>query len=171
MGNQYDKLFLRTILIINLIALVPIILRKPPIKDWLLVYMYNAITNVYIDNFLSIRKILKYPIRLFPNAFNTNFLFDFLIYPTFTIIYNQITYKEKPFAIFYKLLYFAIPMALFESWAVRKTNLIEWEKGWKWYHSFISITIKSLVTRMFIEIVRKIDKIQEISKRRGNFIN
>jgi hypothetical protein len=60
--------------------------------------------------------------------------------------------KDKPFASFYKLFYFTIPMFFVEFWAVRKTDLIKWNKGWKWYHTFISITIKSLCTRLFIGI-------------------
>ena len=36
-GNKFDRTFLRMVLIINLIILIPLVLRKPPIKDWLLV--------------------------------------------------------------------------------------------------------------------------------------
>lgn len=38
-GNKFDKLFLRVLFILNLVFLIPIILRKPPIKDWIVVYL------------------------------------------------------------------------------------------------------------------------------------
>lgn len=160
-GNKFDKTFLRVVLIINLIVLIPIVLRKPPIKDWLLVYLYNAITNGLADRILSYYKIVKYPVRFLPNVFQSHILFDYLIYPTITVLYNQMTMKDKLFPIIYKLFYFTIPMFLVEYWAVRKTHLIKWSKGWKWYHTFISVSIKSLITRTFIGLTRMIDEIQK----------
>lgn len=127
--NKFDLLFLRFTTSLTFVFLIIILFRKPPIKDWVIVYLYNAVTNGIIDNFVTSYKIVKYPVRFFPKIFKTHILFDFLIYPTFTIHYNQITEKDKPFAIFYKLLYFTVPMFFIEYWAVRKTNLIKWEKG------------------------------------------
>lgn len=160
-GNKFDKNFLRWSLVLNLLLVLPIICRKPPIKDWLLVYLFNAVTNGILDSFLSAYNIIQYPVRFLPKVFKTHILFDFLVYPTFTIIYNQITRKDKPFAIFYKLLFFTIPMTLIELWAVRKTKLIKWKKEWKWYHSFIGFTVKSLITRLFIGVVRKVERKQK----------
>lgn len=160
-GNKFDKTFLRIVFLINLIVLIPIIMRKPSIKDWVLVYLFNAVTNSFIDNYLTERGTVKYPVRFLPKRFNTHILFDYLIYPTLTILYNQITIKDKPFVIIFKTLYFTIPMFFIEFWAVRKTGLIKWNKGWKWYHSFFSVTLKSLITRLFVEIIRVIDRSQK----------
>ncbi|OIJ12033.1 hypothetical protein BKP35_11120 [Anaerobacillus arseniciselenatis] len=157
-GNKYDKLFLRTATVLTLLSLMILLFRKPPIKDWVIVYLFNAVTNGIIDNFMTSYKIVKYPVRFFPKVFKTHILFDFLVYPTLTILYNQVTEKDNYVAIFYKLLYFTVPMFFIECWAVKKTNLIKWEKGWEWYHTFVSVTIKSLVTRFIIGIIRKVDK-------------
>ena len=161
-GNTFNKLFLRVLFILNLVFLIPIILRKPPIKDWIVVYLFNAVTNGIIDKLLTSYNIVKYPVRFVPKIFNIHILFDFLLYPTFTILYNQVTMKDKPFAIFYKLLFLITPAFLVEVWAVSKTHLIKWKKGWNWYHTFISIMFKSLVTRSFIGIIRKISEKQKI---------
>ncbi|GKU84865.1 CBO0543 family protein [Niallia sp. NCCP-28] len=160
--KNFDEKFLWWSLIINLIVVFTIICRKPPIKDWLLVYLFNALTNGIIDSFLSAYKIVKYPVRFFPKVFKTHILFDFLIYPTFTILYNQMTKNDKLFTIFYKLFYFTIPMFLVEFWAVKRTGLIKWNKGWKWYHTLMGVTLKSFSTRLFIGGVRKIEKKQEM---------
>jgi len=145
-------------LMVNLILLIPLLYRKPPIKDWAIVYLYNAVTNNLIDNIISKRKIVRYPIRLAPKLFDSHILFDYFLYPTFTVFFNQITYKDKPLTIFYKLLLVVIPPFLIEIWAERKTDLIEWSKKWKWYHTFLSIIIKSLFTRLMIGWIRKVDE-------------
>lgn len=157
---KFEKRFLRIVLVLNLILLFPIIMRKPPIKDWVLVYLFNAVTNNSIDNYLTERGTVKYPVRFLPKRFKTHILFDFLIYPTLTILYNQITMKDKLLTVIFKTFYFTIPMFFIEYWAVRKTDLIKWNKGWKWYHSFISITLKSLITRLVIGLIRFIDERQ-----------
>ncbi|NRD79583.1 hypothetical protein HPT25_19670 [Bacillus sp. BRMEA1] len=155
--NKFEITFLKTILIINLILLFPVLIRKRPIKDWLLAYLFNAVTNSLADNYLTEKRTVEYPVRLLHKRFKTHVLFDYLIYPTMTVIYNQITMKDKPLVIALKTLFFTIPMFCIEFWAVRKTDLIRWNHGWKWYHSFLGVTIKSLMTRFFIGVVRWID--------------
>nr|WP_208379619.1 CBO0543 family protein [Alkalibacillus almallahensis] len=142
-------------------GLLILLFRKPPIKNWLLVYLFNAVTNTIIDNFLVSHKILRYPVRFFPKVFKTHILFDFLMYPTFDILYNQITEKDKLFSIVYKLIYFVVPMLFIEIWAVKKTNLIEWKKWWKWYHTFLGYIFKSLVTRSVLGLANKIENKQK----------
>lgn len=157
MRKKAPKNLLLIALIINIFLLRPLLIRKTPVKDWVIVYLFNAATNGLIDNILVRNKIVKYPVRLFPKVFDTHVLFDFFLYPTFTVWYNQLTHKDKIFPIIYKLFFITIPPFLLELWAEKKTNLIKWNKGWKWYHSFFGFILKSLVTRTVIEIVRKLD--------------
>lgn len=154
--NTLQKRILTIVLLINTIILIPLILRKPPIKDWIIVYLFNAVTNIIIDTFLSTYKIVKYPVRLFPKIFKTHLLFDFFIYPTFTVFYNQITYKDKALKAFFKLIIITIPPFLIEVLAVKKTEFIVWSEKWKWYHTFFSIILKSSFTRLFIGIIRRL---------------
>lgn len=153
-------LLLQCLLILGF-SLLPFFLRKPPIKDWLLVFLWNAVTNGIIDKLIVSYKTVKYPVRLLPDMFKTNILFDFLLYPIITIAYNQLTIKDKTLGIFIKVFYFTIPMILIELWAERKTGLIKFQRAWKWYHSFISLSIKSLLTRLWIGWVRKVDEKQK----------
>ncbi|WBL16948.1 CBO0543 family protein [Sutcliffiella sp. NC1] len=163
-GNKkVDKYILRSLFVFG-IGLLTFVLRKPPIKDWLLVYLWNAVTNGIIDKVIVSYKIVQYPTRQFPKLFKTNILFDYLLYPTMTIVYNQFTDKDRPSIIFLKLFYFTIPMLLIELWAERKTSLIEFKRSWKWYHSFISLNVKSLVTRLWIGWVRKVAEKQKIQE-------
>ena len=162
--GYFEKYFLSAVLFLQLIFFLPIFLWKRPIKDWIFVYLFDAITNGILDEILTRYKIIKYPIRLFSQKTKINVLFDFLVYPLFTVYFNQNTLKDRPFLILYKLLFFTIPMYFFEIWAVQKTNLIKWQNGWKGYHSFLSLTIKSLITRLFIELIRRRRKNSELHK-------
>jgi hypothetical protein len=155
-GRSFDKNFLRILLFFHLMILIPVLLRKPPKKDWVCIYIYNAVTNGFLDRLLTKNKIITYPVRLFPKLLKINVLFDFLVYPLIAVLYNQITVKDKPLGIFYKVLFFTVPIYLFEAWAVRETNLIKWHKGWKGYHSFIGLTVKSLLTRSIFAIFKEI---------------
>ena len=159
-GHKFEKQFLRILFILNVGLLVPILFRKPPIKDWLLVYLFNAFTNSIIDHFLTSHNIVTYPVRFLRKTTKIHVLFDLLLYPTFTVLYNQMTEKDKPLSTFYKLVSLVIPLFFIEFWAVRRTDLIKWKKGWNWYYTLGSIILKSLVTRSLIEIVRKISKHQ-----------
>ncbi|OLO37955.1 hypothetical protein BTR23_12395 [Alkalihalophilus pseudofirmus] len=159
-GKKFGKVFLSFFILLT-IGTLPITLRKPPIKDWILVYLYNAVTNVIIDKILTTLNVVKYPVRLFSKFFDISIVFDLFVYPFITILYNQLTYKDKPFAIVYKIFLFAFPMLIFELWLEKKTSLIKWKKGWNWYHTFFSIILKSLFTRMIIGTIRKVEKHQE----------
>ncbi|MCE4051704.1 CBO0543 family protein [Bacillus sp. Au-Bac7] len=154
--NKQQRRYLNIALLINTIIVIPLILRKPPIKDWIIVYLFNAITNGIIDNFLSSYKIVKYPVRLFPKIFKTHLLFNYFLYPSFTVFYNQITYKDKALKAFLKLILVTIPPFLIEVLAVKKTEYIVWSKNWKWYHTFFSIILKSSFTRVLIVIIRRL---------------
>lgn len=156
-GNKtVDTFILRSLLVFGT-GLLVMVLRKPPIKEWLLVFLFNASTNGLLDKLIvSYNNKLKYPTRLLPKIFKINILFDYLLYPTLTIVYNQLTAHDKPLKIFLKLFYFTIPVILVEFWAEQKTGLIKFRRGWKWYHSFLSLTIKSLFTRLIIGWVRKV---------------
>lgn len=161
-GNKtIDRLILRGLLVFGT-GLLVIILRKPPIKEWILVFLFNAGTNGILDRLIVSYNKLKYPTRLLPDKFRINILFDYLLYPTLTIIYNQLTVNDKPFKAILKVFYFTIPIILVEFWAERKTSLIRFKKGWKLYHSFISLTIKSLFTRLWIQWIRRVENKQNI---------
>lgn len=156
-GNKVEKLLLRGSLIFSLISLLILLSRKRrSIKDWLLSYLFNGITNGIIDNVLASYKVLQYPVRYIPKVFKSSVLFDFLVYPTFTVFFNQWTDKDKPKTILLKLLAFTVPTTFLEYLIEKKTNLLKWNKWWKWYHTMAFTTFKSLGTKGVVELVRKV---------------
>ncbi|MGM0847028.1 MAG: hypothetical protein ACQEUT_18885 [Bacillota bacterium] len=65
--------------------------------------------------------------------------------------------NSKPSGILLKLLPFVIPQVIVESIAERKTDLIPWKKGWTGYHTFLSLSVKLLICRGIISLVRIIN--------------
>jgi hypothetical protein len=155
--NDFEQLLLGVLLLLP-IMILPVLLRKPPIKDWLLAFLFNAYTNVIVDRFIVRNNLLEYPVRFLPKIFKVNLLFDHLLYPTFSIFINQVTKNDKPFTVFYKIFLFVLPVFFIEFWAARKTNLINWKRGWKWYYSFLSMVFKSLLNRGVLGVVKSIDE-------------
>jgi len=135
------------VLLFTTASLLPFLMKKPPRRDWIFAYFWNAATNILLDKIAVKRGWVAYPTRLLPRLFSIHILFDTLLYPTATVIYNQMTRTDKPFAVVGKVFLFAIPLTVIEVWADRYTGLIRWGKGWKWYHSLLSVSAKSLWTR------------------------
>ncbi|GAE32189.1 CBO0543 family protein [Halalkalibacter hemicellulosilyticus] len=156
MNEQTEQKILWSVLITSFLSLI-YLLKKPPIKDWLLVYFMNGFSNVFIDAFFVSKNTLSYPTRLFPKILKGNFLFDFVVYPTIMVYYNQVTRNDSVWLMIIKVFLFTIPMLLIELWAVQHTSLIHWKNGWSWKHSFISTTVKSLLNRFTIGVIRKVD--------------
>ncbi|KAB7673052.1 CBO0543 family protein [Bacillus sp. B1-b2] len=153
-----DRLYLQIITIISFITLLFTIFRKPPLKDWIIVYLANTISNVILDKILVKLKIVEYPYRFFPKYFRIHIIFDYLIYPTFTVIFNQMTLHDRVSKIISKLILISSPFFLIEYWAEKYTNLISWKRGWRMYHTVGSVIFTSLFTRMIIAVIRKMDQ-------------
>lgn len=152
-GKKNEKKFLYGLLLIY-IGMLPVVMKRSPKKDWLFAYIYNVITNIILDKWVT-SDFISYPTRLLPKIFNIHILYDAFLYPLVTVIYNQWTSKDKPIAIFYKVLLLSVPLTIFEFWAERKTGLIKWSNGWRWYHTLLSVSFKSLTTRGLVSIYRR----------------
>jgi hypothetical protein len=157
MKNKFEKRFLRVLFILTLSAL-PFLFRKHPMKDSMLTFLLNGYTNGIVDRFVVNHKLIRYPVRYFRKEFKIHVLFDFLLYPTVSVIINQLTKNDKPLVVVYKILLFIFPMFFIELWAERKTNLITWRKSWKWYHTLLTLTVKSVLNRLMIGAIRVLDE-------------
>lgn len=158
-----DKLERRFLIYTTIIFLggLPLVLKKVNIKDSLLILFMNGYTNAIVDRFLVNRNILSYPVRFIPKEFKSNFLFDFLYLPTVSLWLYQLTKNDKPFKIIFKIVSIVSSLFLFELWAEKNTKLIKWKKGWEWYYSLISLNIRTLFSRLVIEIINILDKKQK----------
>ena len=153
MKQTFEKNVLRTLLIIGIISFINLI-RKPPTKDWLLIFLFKGFLSSILDNLIVKEGYIKYPIKLF-KSFDFSFIFDYLLYPISCVYYNQVTAKSNIVGIFVKTFYFSIPMTVTEHFLEKKTALIKFKKGWNSLTSFCTLSITFLISRGFIAIVRK----------------
>lgn len=153
MNEKQEGSVLITMTLIGII-LLPFAIVKRSLKNWIIVYLVSCIGNAFADRFLVSNGYLKYRIRPLPERFEIHLPFDFVLFPLFLLYFNQWTLNSKLMGLFLKLMAFIIPQIVIETIAEKKTNLITWKKGWKWYHSFISMAMKFLLCRLIISSIR-----------------
>ncbi|WP_426895877.1 CBO0543 family protein [Rossellomorea vietnamensis] len=152
MKKRNEKRILLFLLGFGLLSFMNI-LRKPPIKDWLIIFLVKGYISSILDKFVVKKGYIKYPLKLI-KIFDTSFIFDYLLFPITCVYYNLATYQKNFKTILIRVLYFSVPMTMVEQWLERKTNLIEYRKGWSWVFTFISLNITFLMVRGIISLVR-----------------
>ncbi|MCQ6282140.1 CBO0543 family protein [Bacillus sp. EB600] len=157
MKHTLEKNILRVLLIFGIISFINL-MRKPPAKDWLLIFLFKGFISTLLDNIIVKKGYIKYPINLF-KSFDISFIFDYLLYPINCVYYNQVTKKSNILGIIVKSFYFTIPMAVTEYFLEKKTSLIKFKNGWNSFTSFWTSSITLLMSRAFIAIVRKANNI------------
>ncbi|TDK64090.1 hypothetical protein E2K98_04275 [Bacillus salipaludis] len=153
MKKTFEKSVLWALLIFGIISFINLI-RKPPAKDWLLIFLFKGFLSSILDNLIVKKGYIKYPVKLL-KTFDFSFIFDYLLYPITCVYYNQVTKKSNIFGVFLKVFYFSIPMTVTEHFLEKYTSLIKFKKGWNSFTSFYSLSITFLISRAFIAIVRK----------------
>ncbi|WP_338448355.1 CBO0543 family protein [Niallia oryzisoli] len=157
MKNQSLEMnILRVLLILGIITIINLI-RKPPVKDWFFIFVLKGCLSSILDTLVVKKGYIKYPVTLLKSV-SISFGFDYLLYPIACVYYHQITKSSNIVGILIKALYFSIPMAITEYFLEKKTNLINFKKGWNSFTSFWTMTITFLISRLIIALVRKCDK-------------
>ncbi|MGG4488049.1 CBO0543 family protein [Metabacillus idriensis] len=163
MGKKFEKKVLKFLLSFGILALI-VLLKKPPVKDWLIIFLVKSYFSSLVDNFLVKMGYISYPANLFKKYFNISVIFDYLIFPITCVFYNQLTLHSSIRGISAKVLLFSVPMTLVEDWLEKNTQLIKYHKGWNSKISFLSITFTFLFARLFIGFVRKISNHSVLEK-------
>ncbi|WP_052144826.1 CBO0543 family protein [Halalkalibacter okhensis] len=156
-SKKREQIILRSVLIFGLISL-PFSFHKPPIKDWLIVFFTKATLSSFVASYLTTEGGIKFPVRYKPDRFGISIVFDYLLFPLLCVWYNQLTYKSKWFLTICKAFCFSIPMTLIEILLERKTQTVEYKKGWSWLTTFISLTVTFWLVRGFMSLIRFIDQ-------------
>lgn len=153
--QSMEKNILRFLFIFGIVAFINLI-RKPPVKDWLIVFLLKGFISSILDTLIVKKGFVKYPLTLLKSV-NISFEFDYLLYPIACVYYNQITKKSTIMGILIKSLFFSIPMTVTEHFLEKKTNLIKFKKGWTSFTSFWTLTTTFLLSRSIMALVRKGD--------------
>ncbi|MET3697598.1 hypothetical protein SAMN05877753_106196 [Bacillus oleivorans] len=132
--------------------------RKGSIKDWFLVYLFKGIISSLIDTPIAKNKLVQYPTRYFSRSYDTNIIFDYIVFPMVCVVYSRITNKMKGLSAILSVFFLSIPMTLVEEWLQRKTKLINYSRQWNWLNTLIYLTLTFWSSRVFVTSVRFFDK-------------
>nr|WP_052738045.1 CBO0543 family protein [Bacillus sp. SA1-12] len=89
MGQKFEKTVLRVLTVIGTIGCI-ILMKKPPVKDWLLIFLFKGYLSSILDKLLVRTGYIKYPVNLFGKYFDISFIYDYLLFPISCVYYNQI---------------------------------------------------------------------------------
>ncbi|HZG70947.1 MAG TPA: CBO0543 family protein [Chondromyces sp.] len=153
MGKQFEKNVLRLLFVIGIGSFFNLV-RKPPLKDWLIIFLLKSYIASILDNLLVKKGYLKYPVRLF-KTFDISVLFSYLLFPVTCIYFNQVTKNSSIPKILLKCFMFSAPSALAEDWIEKRTNLITYKRSWTSIHSFFSIFSTFLIVKFLMTLIKK----------------
>nr|WP_263326807.1 CBO0543 family protein [Neobacillus sp. Marseille-Q6967] len=158
MRRHQEKNILRFLFIVGIVSFINLV-RKPPTKDWLIIFLLKSYIASIFDMLFVKKGYLKYPVNLI-KTFDISVLFSYLIFPVTCIYFNQITKNSTILGILGKCLLFSLPSAIAEHWIEKNTNLIRYKKSWTSFHSFLSIAVTFLMVRFIMVFIRKTAKKQ-----------
>lgn len=158
MRKNVEMNILRSLYALGIVSFFNLI-RKPPVKDWVIIFLLKSYIASIFDNILVKKGYLKYPVNLF-KTFDISVLFSYLIFPVTCIYFNQVTRNSRMSEILAKSLLFSAPSAVAEHLIERKTNLIKYKKTWNSFYSFATIATTFLMVRFLMELIRKVSQKQ-----------
>jgi len=159
MKKRFEIIILRSLAFFAITVFFKLI-RKPPLKDWLIIFFFKSYMASIIDNFLVKKGYLKYPVRIF-KFIDYSFLFSYLIFPIACVYYNQVTRNSNIIGILLKCIIFTLPSTVAEFYLEKYTDLIKYKKNWNANYSFVTIALTFLLVRGFIGIVRKTSNLEK----------
>ncbi|USK31641.1 hypothetical protein LIT25_13230 [Bacillus sp. F19] len=138
-------------------VLFPFVIRKPNVKEMLIVFFAKGILSTIIDANVVNTKRVEYPVRPFSKIFKTNILFDMLFFPLLSVIWVRQSYKDKLPGVLLKSLTWSVPMSIAQWYMEKTTRLFKWKK-WSVFHTFASISFTLLTIRGLVALVRNAGK-------------
>jgi hypothetical protein len=136
-------------------VLFPFVIRKPNVKEMLIVFFAKGILSTVIDAYVVNTKRVEYPVRPFPKIFNTNILYDLVFFPLLSVIWVRQSYKDKLPMILLKSLTWSVPMSLTQWYFEKNSRLFKWKK-WSVFHTFASISFTLFTIRGLAALMKRI---------------
>ena len=129
-------------------------LRKPLIKDSILIYLLNTYISTFVGVLVVEKKMLEYPIRFLSNYFKSSLLYEYLLFPVVCIYFYQTTYHSRYRGIFLQGILYTSTLTIIEVLFERYTDLIEYHT-WTWKHTFISTFFLIFFIRILMQLINK----------------
>lgn len=122
-------------------------------RDWVVIFLFKCTLDFIWTSPVENLGLIKYPVRLFPQYYETSILFEAWVFPVLCILYNQVTRTRGLGPIIGYALLFSAGMTAIEYPLELYTKLITYH-GWTWFHSFCTLTATFLASRTFIAFFR-----------------
>lgn len=151
-----ERIILWSLLIIG-IALFFYSLRKPPIKDLILIFLLTSFFSIFLGVLVVEDKMIEYPINFLSNYFSSSLLYEYLLLPVVCIYFYQSTYYSRYPSMILKCALYTSVLTIIEVLLERYTDLIEYHT-WTWIHSFISIFFLMMFIRISMKLINRLDR-------------
>jgi hypothetical protein len=151
-----DRIILWSMFIIGMVLLI-FSLRKPLIKDTILVFIMKAYFSSFIGVIVVEEKMVEYPVRFLSKYFDASILFEYFLYPIMCVYFYQTTYHSSYAGIVLQCALYTAALTVIEVLCEKYTDLITYHT-WTWMHSFISIFLLSLFVRIIVLLLNNIEK-------------
>ncbi|MDE3840680.1 hypothetical protein C0966_15380 [Bacillus methanolicus] len=151
-----DKTILWVLFIIGIILLI-FSLRKPLIKDTILVFLMKAYFSSIFGIVVVEEKMIEYPVRFLSKYFDQSLLFEYFLYPIVCVYFYQTTYQSRISGIIIQCALYSGAIAVIEVLCEKYTDLIRYHK-WTGMYSFITVFLLSLFVRIIMQLINKIEK-------------
>ncbi|MDQ0244057.1 hypothetical protein J2S09_001602 [Bacillus fengqiuensis] len=89
MGKNFEKTVLKLLFVFGIAAFFNLI-RKPPMKDWVIVFLLKSYIASILDVLTVKKEYVKYPVNLF-KIFDISVMFSYLLFPITCVYFNQVT--------------------------------------------------------------------------------
>jgi hypothetical protein len=122
-------------------------------RDWIVVFLFKSVLDLAVSSPIVELKLIKYPIRLLPDFYDTSIFFELWVFPVLCILYNQVTREKGIGSIIAYAMLFSAGITAIEYPLELYTKLITYLK-WSWFTTFCTLTITFLISRAFIAFFR-----------------
>ena len=148
-----ERIILWSLLIIG-ITLLFSSLRKPPIKNWILIFSLSSCFSTFFGVLVVEEKMLEYPVRFLSNYFSSSLLYEYLLFPVVCIYFYQTTYRSIYLNIVLQCILYTTVLTIIEFFFERYTELIKYHT-WTWIYTFISTFLLMMFIRFLMQLISR----------------
>ena len=131
-------------------------LRKPPIKDWLIIFLITAFISSIFGVIVVEKELLSYPVNLFPH-FDSSLTYEYVLFPVISIYFYKLTYHGTWKEIMMWGIVFSSAITVTEYFIERYTELIQYHT-WTWTYTLISTYLLLLFVRGIVKLISYVEK-------------
>jgi hypothetical protein len=136
------------------ISLLIFSLRKPPLKDWIIMYLSTAYFSIFIGVLVVSNNMLEFPVRFLAKHFDTSILYEYLLFPVVCIYFYQTSYGSRYISIIIQCVLYTSIITIVEIQFEIYTDLIEYHT-WTWQYTFISTFVLMLFLRILMQLISR----------------